>query len=302
MKALKILFLLFLMSGVTSCYEDYVTDYEYSTVGFIMKKPLRTVIADRDMQIYVGVSIGGKRVVDKNDWATFEIDPDLIPRGYAVMPENYYVLSDPATMRVRKDNLPVADVGIKFTDDFYNDDVATTSWYALPIRITGSSLDSIGNAETVVAIKFISSFHGTYYIKGNMEVWDMEKDSLIDTVEYSNKDLIKNITRDVESISRNTVVRPGVANFQVTPSEKIQLTIERNDNPDKIYNVLVGRTIGGINITDGSGTYYGNREKPEMEIKYSFEKGGKRYRVEETMILRQDPLYDLRVEEWQDPI
>lgn len=302
MKALKILFLLFLAFGMASCYEDYVYDYEYSTAGFIMKKPLRTVIADRDMEIYVGVSIGGKRVVDKRDWATFEIDPDLIPRGYAVMPENYYVLSDPGTMRVRKDNLPVADVGIKFTDDFYNDDVATTSWYALPIRITGSSLDSIGVAETVVAIKFISTFHGTYYIKGSMEVWDIATGGLINTVNYNDKDLIKNITRSVESISRNTLIRPGVANFQVISSEKLQLTIERNDNKDKIYNVLIKRAIGGINITDGSGTYYGNREKPEIEIKYSFEKGEKRYRVEETMVLRQDPLYDLRVEEWQDPI
>ena len=80
------------------------------------------------------------------------------------------------------------------------------------------------------------------------------------------------------------------------------MTVEPNDNKDKIYNVRIGRAIGGINITEGSGTYYGNREKPEMEITYSFEKGGNRYRVEETMVLRQDPLYDLRVEEWQDPI
>ena len=36
------------------------------------------MIADRDMQIRVGVAIGGKREVDMNDWAEFEIDPALL--------------------------------------------------------------------------------------------------------------------------------------------------------------------------------------------------------------------------------
>lgn len=43
-----------------------------------MANPLRTVIADRDMPIYIGVSIGGKREVDMSDWAKFEIDPSLV--------------------------------------------------------------------------------------------------------------------------------------------------------------------------------------------------------------------------------
>ena len=60
---------------MTSCYEEYAKDYEYSTTYFASQKPLRTVIADRDMSIKVGVAIGGKREVDTGDWAEFEIDP-----------------------------------------------------------------------------------------------------------------------------------------------------------------------------------------------------------------------------------
>jgi hypothetical protein len=85
----------------------------------------------------------------------------------------------------------------------------------------------------------------------------------------------------------------------VIPAEKVQLKIVPDGNPGKTYSVEVGTTQGGITITEGSGTYYGNKANPEIELRYAFSKGGKNYRVEETLILRQDPLYDLRVESWQ---
>ena len=63
---------------LTSCYEDYTHDYETTNVGFALQNPLRTVISDRDMPIYVGVSLGGKREVDMNDWAKFTLDASLL--------------------------------------------------------------------------------------------------------------------------------------------------------------------------------------------------------------------------------
>ncbi len=77
MKKLQIA-LLFLLTGLTSCYEDYIEDYETTSAGFAISNPLRTVISDRNMSIYVGVSLGGKREVDKADWAKFTIDESLL--------------------------------------------------------------------------------------------------------------------------------------------------------------------------------------------------------------------------------
>ena len=301
MKTLKIVFALFFAVCMTSCFEDYIFDYEHSYVGFSMENPLRTTIADRDYKIYVGVSIGGKRAVDMKDWATFEINPDaVLPTGYQWLPENYYVFDDPNTMRVRKSNLPVADVGMKFTEDFYNDSKAAGNYYALPLRITGSSLDSISGAETVVVFKYISTFHGTYYIKGTMEELDADGNVIEPAVVYNDKDLKNNPTRDVQTIARNVIIRPGVGNANPTGNERVQLAIEMNDNADKTYNVLVGTasTSGSMVITNGSGTYYGNKEQPEIQINYSFSRGTRNYRVSETMILRQDPEKDFRVEKW----
>ena len=79
MKLVKFLFVSFVvLVSFTSCYDEYTNDYETPNMGFAVANPLRTVIADRDMPIYIGVSIGGKREVDMSDWAKFEIDPSLV--------------------------------------------------------------------------------------------------------------------------------------------------------------------------------------------------------------------------------
>ena len=306
MKTKKIYMLLLTGVLLSACYSDYIYDNDYSTVGFAIGRPLRTVIADRDMEIRLGVSIGGKRAVDMNDWATFAIFPDSVPAGKTLLPESYYILSDPTTMRVQKSNLPVADVGVKFTEDFYNDPGAFSGKYVLPLIITGSSLDSVYAPFTNVCIKCISTFHGTYYVKGQLFELDAPGGNTVNTVTYSNMDLVKNITSLVYTRDRYTVIRSGIANYAITipanqtePNERIQMKIVPDGNADKIYNVEVSTSSGSITaITDGSGTYYGNKENPEIELKYAFVKGGKNYRVEETLILRQDPLYDLRVETW----
>ena len=90
MKIAKII-LLALTTCLASCYEDYTHDYETTNVGFALQNPLRTVISDRDMPIYVGVSLGGKREVDMNDWAKFTLDASLLEgTPLTLLPEEYW--------------------------------------------------------------------------------------------------------------------------------------------------------------------------------------------------------------------
>lgn len=295
----RLIIMLLVASAVTSCYDEFTGDFDYSTVGFAMDKPYRTVIADRDMELRLGVSIGGKRAVDMSDWANFRIDTALVPVGKVLLPGEYYTLSEDSTMRVRKSNLPVADVGIRFTDAFYADANSISGKYVLPLTITTSSLDSVFRRSTVVCFKYISTFHGTYYVKGDLYELNAPGGTAIDTINYQNKDLIKNITRDLSTLDRYTLIRPGLANFAATATEKVQLKIVPTDNADKTYSIEVATATGGIVISNGSGTYYGNKTNPEMTLEYEFVKGGKNYKVKETLILRQDPQYDLRVESWQ---
>lgn len=183
--------LLALTTCLTSCYEDYTHDYETTNVGFALQNPLRTVISDRDMPIYVGVSLGGKREVDMNDWAKFTLDASLLEgTPLTLLPEEYYILEDPEIFKVRKSNLPVADVEIKFTDAFYRDPLSLTTHYALPFKVTESSMNTIreGADYSIVAIKYVSSFSGVYYLQGEVSEVD-DNGNIIEgtTVVYKEK-------------------------------------------------------------------------------------------------------------------
>lgn len=289
-----------LAAAMTGCYGDFTGDAPTTTVCFAQQRPLRTVISDRDMEIFVGVSIGGKREVDMTDWATFEIDPSLIPAGsgLVLLPVSHYTLADPERMSVRKSNLPVADVGITFTDAFYNDPKSVGKYYALPLRITDSSLDETvaGKENTVVAVKYISNYHGTYYIKGSVvEVSGIGGNPVGEPSVYSNPDLVSNATRDISTRSQSEVVRPGVGNIVMGGGESasVSLTVAANGT-----DVTISDGGGSLPVTGLSGEYISRETNPEFVLKYCFERDGKFFEVNETLILRQNPYLDMRVETW----
>ena len=294
MKKVNIWYCVMCLLLMTSCYEDYVKDYDTSVTYFASQKPLRTVIADRDMAVRVGVAIGGKREVDKNDWAEFEIVPSLLDgTGLTLLPSTYYTLSDANTFRVSKTSLAVADVEIKFTDAFYADAASVGIHYALPFRLKSSSLDEIPEDMnySIVAIKYMSTYHGTYYIKGKVNELSTTGE-IVKTDVYENKDLSKNDTRNVNTLAKNVLLREGVGKDPVVTTEKVKMTFMTD------HTVKVETADGGIAITDGSGTFTDSQDKLEVSLKYRYVKAGKKYEVIETLIRRQDPLKDLRFEEW----
>jgi hypothetical protein len=300
---LRIALSLFAVAAMTGCYGKYVDDAPTTTVCFAQPKPFRTVISDRDMEIYVGVSIGGKRAVDMNDWATFEIAPELLDgTSLTLLPTSYYNLASADRMTVRRDDLPVADVRMTFTDAFYADPLSVGKHYALPLRITGSSLDEIveGKETTVVAVKYISTYHGTYYVKGSYtEVSAIGGTQVGDPVVYSNQDLTANITRDISTRDASTVVRPGVANVTMGAGQSASVAMRVNPlGAGGEFDVEVTDGGGTLPVTGISGRYYPKDTNSEFVLSYYFERAGKFYKVEETLILRQDPNLDLRFETW----
>lgn len=312
MKIAKII-LLALTTCLTSCYEDYTYDYETTNVGFALQNPLRTVISDRDMPIYVGVSLGGKREVDMNDWAKFTLDASLLEgTPLTLLPEEYYILEDPEIFKVRKSNLPVADVEIKFTDAFYTDPLSLTTHYALPFKVTESSMNTIreGADYSIVAIKYVSSFSGVYYLQGEVSEVDDNGNTIEGTtVVYKEKDLINNNTLELSTLAKNKLLRPGVANLAKSNINRFQLTIDNNGESGSDYNVQIEGIEGGVTIVEGNGSYIaqsptytfnsGDKPCPEINLNYTYELAGKRYKVKEQLVLRRDPVNDLRVESWK---
>lgn len=305
MRTVNILLFIAVLLGLSSCYDDYVNDYENPNMGFAVAKPLRTVIADRDMPIYIGVSIGGKREVDMADWAKFVVDQTLVEQtGKVLLPSNYYTLSDSEYFRVRKSNLPVADVRIDFTEAFYNDPLALKEHYVLPFRMIDNSLGALreGAETTVAVIKYISTYAGTYYRMGKVTEVDATGVAQAEPVSYGDThDIINCSTAVFSSMAPRVVVCPGVGNEKEAVGS-ITLTM------DASKNVAITGIDGKVVISNASGNYKvegdydyvanAGTHAPQFDLEYTYEKSGKYYRVVEKLVLRQDPLYDLRVETW----
>ena len=280
---------------VVSCYEDFLTDYEFSAVYFASQKPLRTVISDRNATIEIGVAISGKREVDPSDWATFEISfPDLVGSGLTLLPEDYYTLSDPSKMTVKKSNLPIAVVKLTLTDAFFADPLSTTKHYALPLRIVDSSLDSVlvGKESTVVAIKYASQWSGTYCVSGTIDELD-GTGGVVSSTKYGDLELASTYTRTTSTVSKDNVVVAGIGNtFPAAASELISLTFGADGA------LTVGTAPGGVPLSEATGSYAMSGDRLQVNLSYKFTKGTKDYAVTETLLRRQDPEKDLYYEEW----
>ena len=293
-KILKIAMIAAAALAAVSCYDSFLEDYDFSACYFASQKPLRTVIADRDMSIEVGVAISGKRNVDVTDWAEFEISlPELVGTGLTLLPEDYYTLSDPSKMTVKKANLPLAVVKVSFTDAFYADPLSTTKHYALPFRIVNSSLDSIlvDKDATVVVVKYASTWSGTYCVQGTIQELDALGDP-VSTAKYGSTELNTTYTRSTTTLSKNEIVVEGMGNtFPAAAGERIKLTFGADGA------LTVASVDGGLAVTEATGTYTAG-DRLKIDLSYKYVKGTTEYAVQETLLRRQDPAKDLYFEEW----
>ena len=293
-----------ILLGFTSCYEDYVQDYEKPNMGFAITNSVRTVVSGREAVVYVGVSIGGKRAVDMGDWAKFVIDESLVEgTGKTLLPSSYYQLGDGEYMRVRKDNLPVADVKVTLTDAFFEDPHSLENYYVLPFRMTENSIGAIreGGEYTIPVFKYISNYSGTYYRMGSVTEVDASGAPIGDVTHFGDTwDITKSPTVSFKTQAPQVVVCPGLGRDAESVGSLV-LTIEGT-------SVTAEGVAGKAAISGFTGVYKVEGEyhfpaamdvkAPQFDLQYVYSSAGKSYKVEEKLVLRQDPLYDLRVETW----
>ena len=326
--------------AAVSCYEDYIEDYTDPRIGFALPTQSRAVLQNRNA-VYVGVTIGGKRTVDMNDWATFDIDESLLAgTGRTLLPEDYYYFVDmdgnvttDRTFRVRRPTLAVADIQISFTDAFYADPASLTKKYALPLVVTGTSIpapadsaaiypngmilertDAVGGDRTLISFHYINEYSGTYYLLGRFGEVDASGD-VASWTEYSTAANYRwNYTTAAPTVTLTTVGRyrlrrPGTGNLT---SGALLLTLDGSAEGDSSVTI----DGDGVEITDATGTllttgasytnpygttkkytfYGGDEVAPVFDLKYTFASGGKNYRAEELLVLRQWAEYELHVD------
>ncbi|MBU2912596.1 MULTISPECIES: DUF1735 domain-containing protein [Reichenbachiella] len=191
----------------TACYEDYEKPFDYTAVYFPHQQPMRTVTLE-DSVIEVGIVLGGKRDNTVNEYAYFSKDDALLTDSrFAVLPSTHYKL------RVDEDSLIKIPSGsfqgefeLVMTDEFYNDALSYQDHYILPLKLVQFTTDSVlyGKHYTLLMVKYINDYHGTYYRMGADSV-DVDN-----VIRYSTDTLVYNETVDLSTLGQNKLLLPAI--------------------------------------------------------------------------------------------
>ncbi len=172
----KLLFFLLLTASLSSCYEDYVKDYDFNAVFFPYQINVRSVVVGEGLKIKVGAELGGvlRNTRDRN--VSFILDnslitPDIlesmkssshphisVPVSSLLelkpMPSSYYTMSNPNTFIISKgDHQGMITIQVD-SSTFLADSLTIDPFYAIPFLITSADADSILDTKrsAVIAI------------------------------------------------------------------------------------------------------------------------------------------------------
>lgn len=311
---LKLLIPAILLLALTSCkkYEDFATDFEYTTAYFSYQNPVRTVFSDK-LEIEFGALMAGRRENNQSETVNYKIAPELLTntsivgsKVFKLLPADYYTLSNSETMTIPAGEFLGKTVLKLNAGKFLADPLATSNTYALPLLITGTSLDSVlvGNTTagiarkdyTIIVVKYISQFHGVYYQRGLREKWGADG-KLIDVLKYVNSsdenEYVKNRVWNLNTINANTLVTTGVGenlsvtgknySFNINVAADSKVTIE-NNSASLIKN-----------ITDLGNSKY-DAAKKAMYLNYQYVAADNmKYIMKDTLLFRND---GLKLELW----
>lgn len=315
MKNIKFIVVLFLLSTLlTSCYDEYIKDNETTATYFSSQKPLRTIVPrDGVAEIEIGAVIAGLRADDVSLAVDYVVDTtllDSIPEAAALtlMPSAYYTLGGQTVdYPSAYDNVMTFDiiktllrsVNVTFdVDAFTSDPLSLDKNYAIPLRIVGSSLDSIvsfgempvitsGNI-TIVVVKYASPLSGTYYTKGSQIALDALNGTADSTtyVAYSKPDLSTNERVVLSTVDLSTVKVPIIGK---NIFGKLDLKVEENGDLTITSSTLSNLVVNSAAYDSATNTY---------SFDINVESFGLFYNIKQEYILVQPIEKELRREEW----
>jgi hypothetical protein len=202
----SIFYLIIATVVMTSCYDDYITDYDYTSVYFPYQTDVRTFVVGEGMSIKMGVGLGGITNNNIDRIVEYTLDNSLItPDILATMknglnyvkssvssvstlmplPSNYFTLSDDSKMIIES-GMNGGTVTVKADSTlFLSDPVTINAGYALPFYIVSADADSIlkDKRYAVIGVKYENMLFGKYWHGGITIIKDASGNN-IDTTVY----------------------------------------------------------------------------------------------------------------------
>lgn len=314
----KILVFLFISVMAVSCYDEYILDYTYSGIYFPYQIDVRTFVVGEGMKVEVGAALGGVRdntfdrevkfILDNNlvtadvltkmkSAATYIKDPVTNVSQLLPMPADYYTLSDPGKIIIKKGwhngTITVKPDSVKFLSDPGTMDAK----YVLPFYIYEADADTViqTRKSAVIGLRYENMLFGKYWHGGAAVV---NRPSKPDTTLTYYKVIPQPEAKVwiLKTAGPNSVYANGFFD-QVTAKNEMLLTLNGN-------NITISSVAGSSFAITGEGSSTFNRSKllqdRKLFLKYTYtnSSNGYTYHCTDTIYFR-NRVRD-GVNEWQD--
>jgi len=311
-------------------------DYDYTTVYFPYQYPVRTLVLgdysidntnDNNLKFLISARVGGV-YENKSEWSVdYKIDESLtlnlgttLNDTLEILPSKYYTLS-PKDRFMIPDKEFYGSVEVQLTDAFLDDSLAIKNHYVLPLRITGSSADSVlsgkpgvenpdsriaGNWSlipkdfTLFGIKYVNPYHGKYLHRGKSII----KDNLgteIDRLVYRQKYIEQDEIWTVQTVNRNKVSVTGVLRATAGSPGNFKIDIAFDSKGDGVISQSPGSAFpvkGKANFVK-EGDEWGNIKRNTVYLDYVVTQGTKTHNITDTIVFRDK---DVKFEEFAPKI
>jgi hypothetical protein len=321
-----------LIAGLAACenQEQVFPDYDLQAVYFPIQLPIRTLslgedridnTLDREHKFDIGVSIGGM-YENKWDWTVdYLVDPTLTDSAYSgslrliALPANYYTISPQGTVTIPAGSFN-GMIRIELADAFFTDPLSLTGQYVVPLRITGTSADSVlsgkqakpGEADrrivgdwesgkspkdwVLYGIKYVNAYHGTYLHRGRDISYNggVPVDTVVYHAMYVEKDMLLVLTTiGLQSVSTN-----GVSN-KTSNRGLYSMELSFSDPTGGSGTVTISPRAGSNWAVTGTGEYHDKSSSTEtwtgltwqsMYLQYSYNDGTNDHQVYDTLVFR----------------
>lgn len=180
---------------ITSCYDDYIKDFDYNSVYFTYQYDVRTFVVGEGMKIDFGVVLGGIMENKKDLTVEYEIEPALLTpeiliqmkagasyikdavskvSNLQLLPTDYYSITDAGKLVIKAGQHSGKATIRPDSVNFLTDENTIIANYALPFLITKSDADSIlqGKHYSVIGLKYENMLFGNYWHGGVTVVKD----------------------------------------------------------------------------------------------------------------------------------
>lgn len=325
----KVLFIITLFLFMVSCTNrDWnFPDFDYTTSYFPWQYPVRTLILgeygydntnDINGRFIISAAMGGVYENEKDVVIEFAIDESLTENlrikgtdtKIKPLPKKYYTLSNDNYIIIPKGKVN-GGVTVQLTDAFFEDPLAISTNYVIPLIIKSSTTDSIltGNPAiagadrrdetqwkvspkdfTLFGIKYINEYHGKYLLRGKTVTKD-GSGSVIGENVYHQQYVEKDIVAAILTSGRHTVdysqpirvaegVSPGSFSARITVDNEGNCSISNTENSD--FQV----TGTGKYVLKGDA--WGGKQRNVFRLEYEVKANGNTYVVNDTLVFRDN--------------